>query len=108
MRPPLLGLFPKVVPSGGVEYHGRPIPEGTNICMNASSLLHSKSLFGNDPEIFRPERFMDLDEDTCNERRRNLELAFGHGQNQCLGKHIAFMEFAKVTFEVRILLLETN
>ncbi|KAI2832772.1 hypothetical protein CBS12448_6822 [Aspergillus niger] len=100
MRPPLLGLFPKVVPAGGVEYHGQFIPGGTHICMNTSSLLHSKSLFGNDPSVFRPERFMEASEDTCSERRKNLELAFGHGQNQCLGKTIAIMELSKVTFEM--------
>lgn len=101
MRPPLLGLFPKVVPAGGVEYHGQFLPGGTHICMNTSSLLHSKSLFGNDPSVFRPERFMEASEDTCSERRKNLELAFSHGQNQCLGKTIAIMELSKVTFEVR-------
>ncbi|KAJ5092657.1 cytochrome P450 [Penicillium alfredii] len=100
MRPPILGLFPKVVPAAGIEYDGKFIPGGTNICMNTSSLLCSTSLFGNDVDVFRPERFTDLEENERNEMKRSLELAFGHGQNQCLGKHIAFMELYKITFEL--------
>lgn len=100
MRPPILGLFSKVVPADGVEYHGKFIPAGTNICMNTSSLLCSTVLFGKDSDVFRPERFTELDEQACAEMKRNVELAFGHGQNQCLGKHIAFMELYKTTFEV--------
>lgn len=100
MRPPILGLFPKVVPPGGVEYHGKFIPGGTNICMNTSSLLSSPALFGKDADIYRPERFTELSEEGRNARKRSLDLAFGHGQHQCLGKHIAMMELFKITFEV--------
>ncbi|KAJ5179054.1 cytochrome P450 [Penicillium capsulatum] len=100
MRPPILGTFPKVVPDGGVEYHGKFIPAGTNMCMNTSSLLCSKELFGNDADIFRPERFTELSEEDRSAMKRSVDLAFGHGQNQCLGKHIALMELFKITFEL--------
>lgn len=103
MRPPLLGLFPKVVPAGGVELHGKYIPAGTSICMNTSALLRRQDLFGPDTEVFRPERFLELGEvgsPRRNEMERNVELAFGYGANQCVGKPLAFMEIYKAVFEV--------
>jgi cytochrome P450 len=103
MRPPLLGLFPKVVPTPGDCFHGKHIPAGTSICMNTSSLLRSTSLFGADADVFRPERFIALDKAKRSEMERNVELAFGYGQWMCAGKTIAFMELNKVIFEVSTL-----
>lgn len=100
MRPPLLGLFPKVVPAPGDTFHGHFIPADTCICMNTSSLLRSTSLFGENTDIFRPERFTALNKTKRNEMERNVELAFGSGQWMCAGKTIAFMELNKVVFEL--------
>lgn len=103
MRPPLLGLFPKVVPAGGVQFCGKHIPAGTSICMNTSALLRREDLFGADTEVFRPERFLELGEvgsPRRNEMERNVELAFGYGANQCVGKPLALMEIYKAIFEV--------
>ncbi|CBX99536.1 hypothetical protein LEMA_P087750.1 [Plenodomus lingam JN3] len=99
MRPPLLGLFPKVVPEPGETFHGQFIPAGTSICTNGSSLLRSKSLFGADADLYNPGRFMELSKERREEMERNVELAFGHGQWMCAGKTIAFMELNKVVFE---------
>ncbi|KAM0123762.1 hypothetical protein ACHAO1_011221 [Botrytis cinerea] len=100
MRPPLLGLFPKIVPDGGEEFHGMFIPAGTAICMNTSSLLRSTALFGDDAEVYRPERFMELEKSKRGEMERNVELAFGYGQYMCVGKTVAFMELNKSIFEI--------
>lgn len=101
MRPPLLGLLPKVVPKGGDTLAGQRVPAGTAICANASSLLRSEALFGPETDVFRPARFLDLpDDDARAAMQRNVELAFGWGQWQCVGKTIAFMELHKIVFEV--------
>lgn len=100
MRPPLLGLLPKVVPEPGVTFHGHFLPAGTNVCTNTSSLLCSTALFGQDADIFRPERFTELEAAKRSEMERNVELAFGYGQWMCAGKTIAFMELNKVIFGV--------
>jgi cytochrome P450 len=100
MRPPLLGLFPKIVPAGGDVFGGKQVPGGTAICMNTSSLLRSTALFGHDADVFRPQRFMELDKALRGEMERNVELAFGHGQHMCVGKNVAFMELNKSVFEV--------
>ena len=100
MRPPLLGLLPTVVPAGGDTLAATRVPAGTAICANASSLLRSEALFGPDADVFRPGRFLDLPDADRAAMQRNVELAFGWGQWQCVGKTIAFMELHKIVFEV--------
>lgn len=101
MRTPLLGLLPKVVPAGGDTLAGHHVPAGTAVCVNTSSLLRSEALFGPDTDVFRPGRFLDLEPEARAAMQRNVELAFGTGQWQCVGKTIAFMELHKVVFEVK-------
>jgi cytochrome P450 len=107
IRPAVLAFFPKVVPAGGDQFHNKHIPAGTSVGMNISSVLHSKKLFGVHPELFSPERFMNLDKAKRKEMERNVELAFGQGQGQwtCVGKTLAFMNLNKVVFEVRFVLV---
>ncbi|KAI1862759.1 uncharacterized protein JN550_009906 [Neoarthrinium moseri] len=101
IRTPLLGLLPKVVPPGGDTFHGQHVPAGTAICANVSSLLRSKEMFGQDADIFRPERFLELKSDKDRiAMERNVEMAFGSGQWQCVGKTIATMELFKSVFEI--------
>lgn len=101
MRAPIFALTPKVVPSGGDTFYGQYVPAGTAICFNPGSLLQSRDVFGQDSDIFRPERFLELEgEKERREMERNVELVFGSGQWQCVGKRIAFMELNKIVFEV--------
>jgi cytochrome P450 len=100
MRPPLIGYFPKVVPPGGEEILGYHLPAGTAIGTNMSAVLSSTDLFGPDADLFRPERFLKLDEGRRKQMERDVELAFGNGQWMCVGKTIASMEIYKSVFEV--------
>lgn len=80
--------------------HGKYIPAGTSIGINASSLLRSEALFGPDPQVFRPERYLEVDKETSAQMKRDVEIVFGYGRWMCAGKPIAFMELNKVIFEV--------
>ncbi|KAL1882886.1 Cytochrome P450 monooxygenase aba1 [Diaporthe australafricana] len=101
MRPPVLGLLPKVVPAGGDTLGGQWVPGGTNICSNTGALLRSRSLFGPDADVFRPERFTELEAGPVRrEMERSVEFAFGSGQWQCVGRRIALMKLSKTVFEV--------
>ncbi|KAF9773462.1 hypothetical protein IL306_008703 [Fusarium sp. DS 682] len=100
IRPVTTGMFFKDVPAGGETMHGKYIPAGTSIGINASSLLRSEALFGPDPQIFRPERYLDVDKDTSAKMKRDVEIMFGYGRWMCAGKPIAFMELKKVIFEL--------
>ncbi|KAI0485538.1 pisatin demethylase [Xylaria cf. heliscus] len=100
MRPPVPGLYPKSVPPEGDMVHGKFVPGGTAIGMNTASLFSSTANFGDDAALFRPERFMEADEQKRTEMERLVELGFGYGRWQCAGKPVAFMELNKVCFEL--------
>ncbi|KAK7923377.1 Fumagillin dodecapentaenoate synthase [Apiospora marii] len=100
IRAPAPGLYPKVVPAGGDWLHGKFIPAGTAVGMNAAALTRSKALFGEDADLFRPERFEEVDEATRTKLENLTELVFGYGRTMCAGKPIAYMELNKVYFEL--------
>lgn len=101
MRSPAPGLYPKSVPAGGDTLCGMFVPEGTAIGMNTSAMLASTTLFGEDANLFRPERFLEVDAAKRAEMQRNVELIFGTGRWMCAGKPVAHMELNKIFFEVR-------
>jgi cytochrome P450 len=94
------GLLFKEVPPGGDTINGKFIPEGTAIGTNLPSYLRSKSIFGEDAALFRPERFLELEPAALAEMRRDVELQFGYGRWMCAGKPLALIELNKVYFEV--------
>ncbi|RYP00465.1 hypothetical protein DL766_004697 [Monosporascus sp. MC13-8B] len=105
IHPPITDSVPKRVPDGGdtVVVDGKPIflPGGTNISYAAWPLHLSKSIFGEDAEEFRPERWLlEKDEKRMSEMNRTHELIFGYGKYQCLGKPVALIEIGKVIFEL--------
>ncbi|KAF5246864.1 hypothetical protein FAUST_1049 [Fusarium austroamericanum] len=100
IRPVTTGPQFKEVPPGGDTINGYFIPEGTSIATNFSAIMCSKELFGPDADVFRPERFTDLEGPDLAEMRRNVEMNFGNGRWMCAGKPIAFMELHKVFFEL--------
>ncbi|KAI0860189.1 cytochrome P450 [Xylaria cubensis] len=98
--PPVLGLGSKQVPKGGDIINGHYVPEGTQIGMNFFGLMRSKDIWGPDADVFRPERWLEAD---ANRRRRMnavVDLDFGFGKYQCLGKPIAMMELNKIFVEL--------
>jgi cytochrome P450 len=109
IHPPLSDVVPKKVPECGdtfiIEGKTYHLPGGTNIGYNVWGVHHNKSMFGEDAEVFRPERWLlkEKDEASVNKlaaMRRTTEMIFGYGKYQCLGKPIAWLEITKVIFEV--------
>lgn len=99
INPPFLGQVTKQVPAGGDTYNGMYLPAGTCIGHNVYSLCR-QPLFGDDVDIFRPERWLEAEPETKREMEKNLELVFGYGRWGCLGKSVAYLEMDKVYFEV--------
>ncbi|KAK1534673.1 cytochrome P450 [Colletotrichum costaricense] len=103
MYPPSTGLNYKQVAKGGTELHGQFLPEGTQMGINIQKLMRSKDTFGCDADVFRPERWLEAaaeDEDCFRDMCGVVDLAFGHGRFQCLGKTIAAMELNKIFIEL--------
>lgn len=98
--PPLSQLRERMVPPGGDVIQGYHIPGGTFIGLNTWG-TQLDEVFGDDPQVFRPERWLISDEDQLRAMHQTHGLIFGHGSTKCLGMPIAMMELSKMIFEVR-------
>ena len=77
-------------PSEGDTLQGHFIPKGTKINLNLWG-LHNDPAFWKDPEVFRPERFLDADGGVVpadHPHRKHL-MPFGAGPRVCLGETLA-------------------
>ena len=63
-------------------------------------ILRSKDYFGDDAHVFRPERWLEVDERGYAEMAAALEALFGYGRYKCLGRNVAFMQMSKALPEV--------
>ncbi|KAK4177376.1 cytochrome P450, partial [Triangularia setosa] len=102
--PPVLNLLPKDVPEGGdtIVVDGKKcfLPGGTCIGVSTLAMHHDKELYGEDADVFRPERWLiEADQEKLAVMTRINDLTFGHGKWQCLGKPVAQMEINKILFE---------
>lgn len=50
------------VPPEGAVLCGKYLPGGTNVSMTAPVVHHDRTIFGDDAESFRPERWLETDE----------------------------------------------
>ena len=90
---PAVGMsLPRVTPPGGIHVDGTFIPGGTVIGVNPWVLHQDKSVFGEDADKFRPERWL---EDGAGQMERFF-FAFGAGARLCLGKTLSWIEMSKV------------
>lgn len=98
INPPFTGLLSKEVPLGGDHYHGVYIPAGTRIGHNTWSVSRN-AIFGADPDVFRPERWLEKDANVT-KMEQNLDLLFGYGRWGCLGKPVAYLQMNKLYVQV--------
>ncbi|KAK1470784.1 benzoate 4-monooxygenase cytochrome P450 [Colletotrichum cuscutae] len=96
VKPPFSGLVMKQVGPEGDIYNGIKLPAGTRIGHDVTSATHDKRLFGQDAEVFRPERWLEADAETVKSWKKQTELVFGAGRWRCTGKSVAFWELNKI------------
>ncbi|KAK7404120.1 hypothetical protein QQX98_010078 [Neonectria punicea] len=102
MWPPVGGLGFKQVPPEGGTVNGYFVPGGTQIGQGFYAVGRSRLVWGEDADVFRPERWLIADEDGLRRMVGALDTHFGHGKYACLGKPIALMEIHKAVYEVKI------
>ncbi|KAK5037278.1 hypothetical protein LTR13_005084 [Exophiala sideris] len=88
----------RVVPAGGVVLLKNFLPEGTIVGINSWVAHRNTSVFGQDVECFRPERWLESEEAT--KRMDRYFLEFGIGSRTCLGKNISLMEMSKLVPQI--------
>jgi benzoate 4-monooxygenase len=85
-----LGL-PRVVVGDGVTLHGHFFPAGTVLSVPSYTIHHSKEIWGEDADEFRPERWENL-----TEKQKNSFIPFSYGPRACVGRNVAEMEMALI------------
>ncbi|XHG04060.1 hypothetical protein AWENTII_007341 [Aspergillus wentii] len=84
----------RVVPPGGIILEDRFIPEGTLLECHIEALRNDRAVYGEDGEVFRPERWLTTD----TQRRRRMEqglLEFDIGRRISPGVFVAWIELKK-------------
>ncbi|KAL1954751.1 hypothetical protein VTO42DRAFT_751 [Malbranchea cinnamomea] len=87
------GPLPRVVPKGGMTVAGRYFKQGTVLSVNPWVFHRNPDLFGDDCNVFNPERWLDKD------RARKMDpflIHWGAGYNQCPGRNLAHFEISKL------------
>lgn len=107
MLPGVSMQLERYVPSGGMTLPGfngtaaSHIPADTIVGLNPYIIGRNKSIYGEDAEEFRPERWLQQEGETeavFQERlmkMNNADLTFGAGSRICIGKHLAVLEAYK-------------
>lgn len=100
MWPPATGLLPKVSKNDEMVC-GVRIPAGTNVAWAPWTVMRNKTVFGDDAEIFRPERWLDIPQERWRLMDQTVMLDFGSPSRwECLGKNIAMIELNKTYVEL--------
>ena len=111
MHPAVGQLLERVVPQGGFTIAGVWLPEGTILGMNPWVPSKDRSVYGNDADEFRPERWLEADASSLRLMERNFlavsvgpwfcsnianSQEFGSGARTCMGKNISLLEMSKL------------
>ena len=93
---PAVGLpLERIVPAEGAEICGEHIAGGTIVGCSAWVIHRRTDIFGNDAEMYRPERWLEADK----EARKEMDgcmFHFGMGARTCIGKNISLLEVYKL------------
>ena len=75
LHPPIGLPLERIVPTspeGGIDLNGHFIPQGTVIGINAWVVQRDKQIFGDDADLWRPERWLVDDEEKINKMNRAM------------------------------------
>lgn len=98
--PPATAVLPKISTRDQVVC-GIPIPAGTHVAWAPFSFLRNKDTFGQDADLFKPERWLDIDPTSYRAMDQTVMMEFASGSRwECLGKNVAQIELNKTYVEL--------
>ncbi|KAI2782496.1 cytochrome P450 [Daldinia loculata] len=93
LYPAIGDLLDRNVPEGGMMIDEHYVPAGTVVGTSAWVLHRSQEIWGSDAEEFRPERWLDKENEGTLKR---FFFSFGGGSRTCIGRHISWLEISKI------------
>ena len=100
---PAAMLLERYVPADGLTLpDGSFVPAGTAVGLNPWVIGRNKSVYGEDSDTYRPERWLqqaDEDDETFRVRMQKwngADLTFGNGSRICTGRNFSMFELYKV------------
>ncbi|KAF4125981.1 Cytochrome P450 [Geosmithia morbida] len=89
--------LPRLVPAAGFRYGDYFLPQGTVVSCTPFELHLNGKVF-QDPQEFKPERWLD-DANPSEEMKRDM-IPFGRGTRQCIARNLAMTELNTVVSKI--------
>jgi cytochrome P450 len=86
----------RLVPAEGTTIAGRFIPGRSTVGINAWVAHRNESVYGKDADEWRPERWLEIEEQGRGGEVEKYFFAFGMGSRTCIGKNISLLEMSKL------------
>jgi benzoate 4-monooxygenase len=103
LHAPFPTAFPRVITLGAesaIPGLPAPLPVGTLVSAHTYILGHSKALWGEDVELWRPERWLEFKNESEKRELDEKFVAFSKGARSCVGKDIAMLTIARAVVSV--------
>lgn len=88
-------ILERIVPPQGMDILGKFVPGGTIVGCNAWVLHRRPEVFGQDVDVFRPERWIEASPEKLKEMKATM-FQFGAGARTCIGKNVSLLEVYKL------------
>ncbi|KAI9737396.1 MAG: hypothetical protein M1834_009550 [Cirrosporium novae-zelandiae] len=97
---PSIVQLPREPPASmSLQLHGKFMPPRTSVSASAWIIGHNKNLYGDDTDVYRPERWLEASPDQL-KRMTKLDFTLGYGARGYLGRHLALIQLFKATAEI--------
>ncbi|TGO56932.1 hypothetical protein BOTNAR_0212g00080 [Botryotinia narcissicola] len=94
---PAVGLgLQRIVPAEGTTIANQFIPGGSTVGINAYVAHQNTSVLGSDANQWRPERWLEIEEQGRGAEVEKYFFSFGMGSRTCIGKNISLLEMNKL------------
>lgn len=94
---PAVGLgLQRIVPAEGTTIANQFIPGGSTVGINAYVAHKNTSVWGSDADQWRPERWLEIEEQGRGAEVEKYFFSFGMGSRTCIGKNISLLEMNKL------------
>ncbi|GME40427.1 hypothetical protein PFICI_06539 [Neofusicoccum parvum] len=99
MYPPAANNHPRRLPRQGATIAGSYVPGDAMVGINQYAMFRSHNNF-HQPDQFRPERFLDKDDQRWSNDQREALQPFSFGPRNCIGRNLAYMEMRLIMTEL--------